>query len=284
MIWILLALSIVGWSSGHSLNQSTDLRNSTLKDDESFKGRQISNYVGMISCVANYDVSCFLDVAQDYLELKRTELLVEADAEALKSTGRADPDAKPSYLAELIGKLIKEFGGMFRGGFGGFLQSREGEDDDDTEDSDEEDDGDSTEVSARSSTGVSEMRTLDGLSQKKKKKKKKPLKSLIRLIKVALIALIIVLKLGILLKVLQTAMQFKFLLISVATFAIQAFKFWTNLKNKNDHHEEIVYKNPYLSGDEYSSPGGGSSYGGEYNAARNFPSAQHMAYSHHAPM
>ncbi|XP_076259021.1 uncharacterized protein LOC143195614 isoform X5 [Rhynchophorus ferrugineus] len=154
MIWILLALSIVGWSSGHSLNQSTDLRNSTLKDDESFKGRQISNYVGMISCVANYDVSCFLDVAQDYLELKRTELLVEADAEALKSTGRADPDAKPSYLAELIGKLIKEFGGMFRGGFGGFLQSREGEDDDDTEDSDEEDDGDSTEVSARSSTGV----------------------------------------------------------------------------------------------------------------------------------
>lgn len=118
---------------------------------------------------------------------------------------------------------------------------------------------------------------MDGLS--KKKKKKKPLKSLIRLIKVALIALVVVLKLGILLKVLQTAMQFKFLLVSVGTFAIQAFKFWTNPKNKSDHHEEVVYKNPYFSGDEYSSP-----YGGEYNAARNFPSAQRRAYAQQAPM
>ncbi|XP_076259020.1 uncharacterized protein LOC143195614 isoform X4 [Rhynchophorus ferrugineus] len=222
MIWILLALSIVGWSSGHSLNQSTDLRNSTLKDDESFKGRQISNYVGMISCVANYDVSCFLDVAQDYLELKRTELLVEADAEALKSTGRADPDAKPSYLAELIGKLIKEFGGMFRGGFGGFLQSREGEDDDDTEDSDEEDDGDSTEVSARSSTGAGRKASDDPVKQSRKKDDDDGLKTYLMdvavkliLFKIALFGVLVVLVA--LIGLLAAAVSFKLHVIAVVS-------------------------------------------------------------------
>lgn len=119
---------------------------------------------------------------------------------------------------------------------------------------------------------ISEMRLLTS----SKKKKKKPLKSLIRLIKVAIIALIVVFKLGIILKVLQTAMQFKFLLISLGGFAIQAAKFWMNIRNKREHgHEEIIYKNPYSSNDEYAGPGG-SPYGGEYNAGR---SAQEIAYA-----
>lgn len=106
---------------------------------------------------------------------------------------------------------------------------------------------------------------------------KKPLKSLIRLIKVVLVALVVVLKLAILLKVLQTAMQFKFLLISLGGFAIQAAKFWMSIRQQKDHgHEEIVYKNPYSSGtEEYSSPG----YGAEYNARRRRRLATPLAYS-----
>lgn len=126
------------------------------------------------------------------------------------------------------------------------------------------------------------MRELSSGSKKKKKKDKKPLKSLVRLLRVAVVALIIVLKLAVLLKFLQTAMQFKFLLISLGGFAIQAVKFWMSIKNNDhdhNHNEEIVYKNPYSSGGdglEYSSPGGAPYGGGEFNAAR---SAQDLAYS-----
>ena len=88
-------------------------------------------------------------------------------------------------------------------------------------------------------------------------------------------------KLFILLKGIQTALQFKFLLISAGGLAIQAVKFWMALRNKkDDHHEEIVYKNPYGAGEEYSSPGG-APYGGDYHG-RSFD-GQNLAYSQQVP-
>ncbi|XP_019755913.2 uncharacterized protein LOC109534626 isoform X1 [Dendroctonus ponderosae] len=235
------------------------------------KQRDVDSYLGLVSCAMKYDVPCFLDSAQNYLEGRKSELLAEADAAAARSLGRSDPDSKPSQLALTLNKLISEFSGLFKDGFMSFFkESREADDDENEE----------NELTTAMTNG--EQREINN---SKKKKMKKPLKSLIRLIKVVLVALIVVLKLAVLLKVLQTAMQFKFLLISLGGFAIQAAKFWMSIRNQKEHgHDEIVYKNPYTSGtEEYSSPGG-APYGAEYNARRRRRRvANPLAYSMQAP-
>ncbi|XP_076259022.1 uncharacterized protein LOC143195614 isoform X6 [Rhynchophorus ferrugineus] len=178
--------------------------------------------------------------------------VVEADAEALKSTGRADPDAKPSYLAELIGKLIKEFGGMFRGGFGGFLQSREGEDDDDTEDSDEEDDGDSTEVSARSSTGV---RTSSSKQLRKKKKNKEGIiTKIVRFVKYIVYVLTLYFMIHTAIAMFNSFLMFKMVAAIMWAVAIFALKVWILHKGSGDQvvvHEDVHHEHHYENDDHY---------------------------------
>ncbi|KAH1014870.1 hypothetical protein HUJ05_012682 [Dendroctonus ponderosae] len=343
------------------------------------KQRDVDSYLGLVSCAMKYDVPCFLDSAQNYLEGRKSELLAEADAAAARSLGRSDPDSKPSQLALTLNKLISEFSGLFKDGFMSFFKESREADDDENEENElttamtngetrgkkkqqkkklnsllklfavgfvlyakislvlkifhaalqfkfyllavgglvlqalklwasvkkeahpskviyyenahhqhhyapGEDDAHSLWAS-RAFDRPAKAKEQREINNSKKKKMKKPLKSLIRLIKVVLVALIVVLKLAVLLKVLQTAMQFKFLLISLGGFAIQAAKFWMSIRNQKEHgHDEIVYKNPYTSGtEEYSSPGG-APYGAEYNARRRRRRvANPLAYSMQAP-
>ncbi|XP_030756861.1 uncharacterized protein LOC115882762 isoform X2 [Sitophilus oryzae] len=282
ILFFMVSVTLSSCSGTADVNSTSD----TIfkKNLQSSKGREMRSYIGMIGCAVKYDFSCFLNVAEDYLEMQKTELLAEADAEALQSSGRSDPESKPSYLASIIGKLMKEVSAMFQDGLGGFMKTAR-ESDDEEDDEDDDSDSNVTAVEARkSSEDLPEAQSRELDQKQKKKKNKKPKKAFYRVAKVALIALVVFLKLGILLKALQTAIQFKFLLVSVGTFAIQAVKFWTNFRNKknDDHHEEIVYKNPY-GGDEYSSPPGavgGGPYGGEYNGVgRNLRDSTKMAYS-----
>ncbi|CAG9766485.1 unnamed protein product [Ceutorhynchus assimilis] len=262
----LIVLSIVCLTNSELVNTNNTKEHSNLRK------RDVNSYVGLVACAMKYDMPCFIDVAQDYLENRRTDLLAQADAQMLES-GRSDPDSKPSHLADTLTKLISEITDMFQNGFSGIFDAgREAADD-------EESDLEKNETEM-TTTGDSngETRELNKSGSGIKKKKKKPLKSLIRLIKVGIVAVIIVLKLSVVLKVLQTAMQFKFMLISLGGFVIQAAKLWMSVRNKKDMHghEEIVYKSPYGTDAEYSSPPGGAVYGtGDYNAR----SGQDMAYA-----
>ncbi|XP_066158438.1 uncharacterized protein [Euwallacea fornicatus] len=277
----ILLLAIVCVVSGDNVAKNDTKREDLGRSLLNRQSRGIAPYMGLISCAMKYDVSCFVDAAENYLEVERTQLLAEADAQAaLQSSGRSNSEDKPSHIANTLSRLISELTSMFQNGISGFF--KQGKDlDDEDEEGEESDEGDSNQLTTATDGSVGETREI---TEKKKKKKKKNLKGLIRLAKPALVALIIMLKFSILLKVLQTAMQFKFLLISLGGFAIQAAKMWISLKNQNKehgHHEEIVYKNPYGAGnDEFSSPGG-SPYGGEYNAAR---SAQGLVYSMQRPL
>ncbi|XP_019755916.2 uncharacterized protein LOC109534626 isoform X5 [Dendroctonus ponderosae] len=98
------------------------------------KQRDVDSYLGLVSCAMKYDVPCFLDSAQNYLEGRKSELLAEADAAAARSLGRSDPDSKPSQLALTLNKLISEFSGLFKDGFMSFFkESREADDDENEE-------------------------------------------------------------------------------------------------------------------------------------------------------
>ncbi|XP_060536277.1 uncharacterized protein LOC132708155 isoform X3 [Cylas formicarius] len=254
----------------------TQLNNGTVADENrksSRKSRVLTSYAGLVTCAVKYDADCFIDAAQEYLEDERTDLLAEADAAAYRATGRSDPESKPSHLVDVIGKLITELSKMFEGGFSGFFKSARENDEEDDKNILEEGENDT----ARANGEFREYNV------KKKKSSKKPLKSVLRLVKVALIVGIVVLKIAVVLKVLQTAMQFKFLLISAGGFAIQAAKLWMNLRNnKNEHHEEIVYKNPYSSGGEewQGGPGGPP---GVYNA-RSIREVHELVYGRHKPV
>lgn len=64
---------------------------------------------------------------------------VQADQEALKSTGRSDSDEdKPSALMQTLSKLINEFVDVFKSGLSGFFRNAKENDDDDDEETDEE--------------------------------------------------------------------------------------------------------------------------------------------------
>lgn len=49
--------------------------NSTESDKR--KSREIAPYLGLISCAIKYDVTCFVNAAEDYLEVTRNDLLGE---------------------------------------------------------------------------------------------------------------------------------------------------------------------------------------------------------------
>ncbi|XP_030756866.1 uncharacterized protein LOC115882762 isoform X6 [Sitophilus oryzae] len=149
ILFFMVSVTLSSCSGTADVNSTSD----TIfkKNLQSSKGREMRSYIGMIGCAVKYDFSCFLNVAEDYLEMQKTELLAEADAEALQSSGRSDPESKPSYLASIIGKLMKEVSAMFQDGLGGFMKTAR-ESDDEEDDEDDDSDSNVTAVEARKSS------------------------------------------------------------------------------------------------------------------------------------
>lgn len=50
---------------------------SNSTESERRKSRDVAPYLGLISCAIKYDVTCFVNAAEDYLEVRRNELLGE---------------------------------------------------------------------------------------------------------------------------------------------------------------------------------------------------------------
>ncbi|XP_066244932.1 uncharacterized protein [Euwallacea similis] len=204
------------------------------------KNRGIAPYMGLISCAMKYDVRCFVDAAEDYLEVERTELLAEADAQAaLQSTGRSSSEDKPSHIANTLSRLISELTSMFQNGISGFF--KQGKDlDDEDEESEESDEGDSNHLATATDDSVGVGR--------KKSMKKGPLKKIIHLMKVVLFFAAVVVKICVLIKLFNTAVHFKFMLIALGTLVHTIIKSWTSHKqaipqksvvlNHHDHHFE----------------------------------------------
>ncbi|KAJ8941682.1 hypothetical protein NQ314_010328 [Rhamnusium bicolor] len=120
------------------------------------------------------------------------------------------------------------------------------------------------------------------ISESRKKKKKKPIKSLIALIKIGILAAIVAGKVLVLVKLFEAALKFKFLLVSVGGFIINAIKFWFDLKAKKQHQDEnIVYRNPYEHGGDWSSGGPGEYNARAYDIKQEY--AQNLAFSGHKP-
>ncbi|KAJ8955835.1 hypothetical protein NQ318_005379 [Aromia moschata] len=116
----------------------------------------------------------------------------------------------------------------------------------------------------------------------KKKKDKKPLKSLLRLLKVVILAGVLLAKLNLLLRAIETAIKFKFLLVAVGGLLIHGVKLWMDLKaNKKHDHDEggVVYRNPYEHGGDWNS-GGPEYHSRSYHRTEG---AQNLAYSQSKP-
>ncbi|VEN37812.1 unnamed protein product [Callosobruchus maculatus] len=257
-------------------NSSTEIKSAI---EGLFRGGREYNliYARLIGCAVQQDTRCFVNVAEDFLENKRNELLAQADREILQSTGgRADATNSPSQLAKSIEKIIFELSSLFKNGLGGLLSPRDGEEDleDEEESVEETKDG----VSSRGSgkQAKQEYRLVE------KKKKKRPLKQLFRVLKVAVLGIVVAAKIFLLVRVFEAALKFKLLMLAVVTVAFQGVKLYLDIKaNKEHHHEEgIIYKNPFEAaapgGESWSGPGV-SNIPGEYHG-RKFE-GQDMAYS-----
>ncbi|XP_066244933.1 uncharacterized protein [Euwallacea similis] len=199
------------------------------------KNRGIAPYMGLISCAMKYDVRCFVDAAEDYLEVERTELLAEADAQAaLQSTGRSSSEDKPSHIANTLSRLISELTSMFQNGISGFF--KQGKDlDDEDEESEESDEGDSNHLATATDDSVGDRHGLTGeLEQMRKKDKDRDnfwggfgtymmnLVPRLAALKLALIGVLVVL--GIIAGVVATAVQTKLYLVAIAYVVLQATK------------------------------------------------------------
>ncbi|XP_050295647.1 uncharacterized protein LOC126735629 isoform X4 [Anthonomus grandis grandis] len=105
VVFLLVSVSII--VKCETINEENG-RESTEQESIQ-RGRDLGSYMGLVSCAITYDVSCFVNAAEEYLENKRIDLLAEADAQALQS-GRSDSAAeKPSSLAHMIAELTKLF-------------------------------------------------------------------------------------------------------------------------------------------------------------------------------
>ncbi|XP_066244931.1 uncharacterized protein [Euwallacea similis] len=200
------------------------------------KNRGIAPYMGLISCAMKYDVRCFVDAAEDYLEVERTELLAEADAQAaLQSTGRSSSEDKPSHIANTLSRLISELTSMFQNGISGFF--KQGKDlDDEDEESEESDEGDSNHLATATDDSVGDKR-------KSREKPAKILKSVGDSIKMALTGLALREITLILLKLINTAISAKMLMVAFGTLLVEKGKLLVELKKskqqENDH--KVIY-------------------------------------------
>ncbi|CAH2010851.1 unnamed protein product [Acanthoscelides obtectus] len=197
-------------------------------------------YARLIGCAVQRDTRCFVDIAEDFLENKRNELLAQADREILQRVGgRADQTNTPSQLAKSIEKIIFELSSLFKNGIGGLLSPRDG--DEELEDEEEEKTEDETKdgVSSRGSAKQEEAR-----GKKKKQKKQQYLHKL----KLLAIGGIIAAKLCLLLKLAQTALLLKLVLIGLGIFAVNVAKLlalWKAAKQKTIYYENSHHDHHY---------------------------------------
>ncbi|XP_066158467.1 uncharacterized protein [Euwallacea fornicatus] len=150
----ILLLAIVCVVSGDNVAKNDTKREDLGRSLLNRQSRGIAPYMGLISCAMKYDVSCFVDAAENYLEVERTQLLAEADAQAaLQSSGRSNSEDKPSHIANTLSRLISELTSMFQNGISGFF--KQGKDlDDEDEEGEESDEGDSNQLTTATDGSV----------------------------------------------------------------------------------------------------------------------------------
>ncbi|XP_050518020.1 uncharacterized protein LOC126892510 isoform X1 [Diabrotica virgifera virgifera] len=130
--------------------------NVTVQISRQSRASRDAAYRGLIVCAFRYDTGCFLDVAKQFLDSKRVELLAEADAEVARASGSTSTTNKPSQVAQTIEKLFTDLAGLFREGFANIFGVQENDDElaankgkDTEENDDDEEDDDKKENTSR---------------------------------------------------------------------------------------------------------------------------------------
>ncbi|VEN37811.1 unnamed protein product [Callosobruchus maculatus] len=231
-------------------NSSTEIKSAI---EGLFRGGREYNliYARLIGCAVQQDTRCFVNVAEDFLENKRNELLAQADREILQSTGgRADATNSPSQLAKSIEKIIFELSSLFKNGLGGLLSPRDGEEDleDEEESVEETKDG----VSSRGS----------GKQAKQARKKKQ---EIIWVAKLLILAAIIRAKIELALKLYQAAIQTKIFWVLVSLLFLNKVRLFIELKKSWEPKKQIFYEHAqhdhHYDGDIWGNEEGGGLWG-----------------------
>ncbi|XP_056631495.1 uncharacterized protein LOC130441734 [Diorhabda sublineata] len=224
---------------------------------ESNQGRSIrdSIYRGLLVCALRYDAGCFMDVAHNYLDLKRTELLAQADQEVARATGSTSAQAKPSQIAKTIEKLFADLTALFKDGFSSWFNSKDDDDEvsndktKEIEGDDDEEDDDDNKKGGNASRDVG----------------------------------VIFLKVALLVKIFEAVLKLKLVLLGTGFLILYVVKIWLDHKNRKDDHMEtggIVYKNPLEAGGaEWAGPGTPGEYHGRSSVDDAY--AQRLAYRQH---
>ncbi|XP_066158446.1 uncharacterized protein [Euwallacea fornicatus] len=232
----ILLLAIVCVVSGDNVAKNDTKREDLGRSLLNRQSRGIAPYMGLISCAMKYDVSCFVDAAENYLEVERTQLLAEADAQAaLQSSGRSNSEDKPSHIANTLSRLISELTSMFQNGISGFF--KQGKDlDDEDEEGEESDEGDSNQLTTATDGSVGDKR-------KSREKPAKILKSLGDSIKMALTGLALREIILILLKLINTAISVKMLIVAFGTLLVEKGKLLIEFKKSKQQEDDhkVVY-------------------------------------------
>ncbi|CAH0551785.1 unnamed protein product [Brassicogethes aeneus] len=264
---------------------SESVRDNVVTQDARPVKRSLRDF---LPCVKSLNVRCFFDTADDYLKYRIEGVIAEANARAFQITGRAaDTDHPPSALAETITKMIEELSGMLQEGLSSFFRSgKESEDGDEIEESSaEETEGDQDKDASKSRALVEEAR----------KKKKHKIHKLIAAIKALVVGGVLKVLFGCVLKIFMAHLQVKFLLIALGGLALNAARFWIDLKKKHAPEKVIYYENAQhqhhyeTDGEEYghdhghSGPGEGY-WGRAYEVPEGQKTAQDMAYASQKPV
>ncbi|KAL1513987.1 hypothetical protein ABEB36_003318 [Hypothenemus hampei] len=226
--------------------QSARLTNNTERRDQLLvrNSRDIGPYFGLINCAMKYDVSCFIDAAEDYLEVKRNELLAQADVEVLKATGRSDSDSKPSHLADSLSRLLSELTGMFQKGISGIFEVGKDLNDDDAV----ENGSDLINATGEDTNGVARSSKNEVSRHKSGSSKEGLITKIIRVVKLGLYSLVLFLFITSVLMMFNAFVGFKMLLVSMWGVALLALKVYLSYKHEGGTvvvHEDVHHDHHY---------------------------------------
>ncbi|XP_066158419.1 uncharacterized protein [Euwallacea fornicatus] len=241
----ILLLAIVCVVSGDNVAKNDTKREDLGRSLLNRQSRGIAPYMGLISCAMKYDVSCFVDAAENYLEVERTQLLAEADAQAaLQSSGRSNSEDKPSHIANTLSRLISELTSMFQNGISGFF--KQGKDlDDEDEEGEESDEGDSNQLTTATDGSVGAQSRA---TQRHKKHNHEGLiKKIIRVVKMALYVIILLAAQVSVVVLFNSFVGFKMLLVTMWGVAFLALKVWLLHKKEGTVvvHEDVHHDHHY---------------------------------------
>ncbi|XP_050518021.1 uncharacterized protein LOC126892510 isoform X2 [Diabrotica virgifera virgifera] len=218
--------------------------NVTVQISRQSRASRDAAYRGLIVCAFRYDTGCFLDVAKQFLDSKRVELLAEADAEVARASGSTSTTNKPSQVAQTIEKLFTDLAGLFREGFANIFGVQENDDElaankgKDTEENDDDEEDDDKKENTSRDIGVFS-------SQARKKKQEHPLKRLIRKI---LIGIVIISILNYILKFYFAGLSFLKWLVGFLYWklhAIKLFLWWKKWKYGHGHEVHEIDHEPW---------------------------------------